>query len=58
MTFLFYKQLEKFEKKFPLNKKLFDDTVISKNLMNIYNNKDIKQKYGMISKLTTSLLCL
>ena len=55
---IFYKQLEKFEKEIPLNKKLFDDTVINKNLMKFYNNKDIKQKYGMISKLATSLLCL
>ena len=52
---IFYKQLEKFENDIFSNKKLFDDLVISKNLMQFYNNKNIKQKYSMISKLAKSL---
>ena len=55
---IFYKQLEKFENEIISNKKLFDDLVISKNLMQFYNNKNFKQKYSMISKLANSLLCL
>ena len=57
-NYIFYKQLEKFENEIISNKKLFDDLVISKNLMQFYNNKNFKQKYSMISKLANSLLCL
>ena len=54
----FYKQLEKFEIDLSINKEIFCNLNVSNNLMKFYNHKDIKQKYCMMSKLASSLLCL
>ena len=55
---LFYKQIQKFETEKESNVKIFESKEISNDLIKFYNHKTIKEKYGLMAKLSKSLLCL